>query len=866
MAKNVEIKISADAKDAEKGLNRVASAAKRAGNSMDNFSDKMGRVNGACSGAIAGTNKMAGALNAISTVMSASVLRQVADAIVSIGTATIGAAAQMRQYEIAFQTMLKSAEDGHIMLQQLQKFAAETPFDVPGVVEAAQQLMAFGFTAEEIIPTLRNLGDTAAGLGKGTAGVQQIAYAMGQIRTSGTLKTQDINQLTTAGISAWEILAEAAGKSVMEIKKMTERGMIDSLKAVEVLTAGMEERYGGMMAKTAEEVTGLWSNIIEGIGTAQATLGAFMTEAGNVKGILKEVSEAVTGVSDSLMESYNAGKSFGEAIREAVPEPVLVAVGALAALFAGAVVAGFAAATMAAWGFITATLPISGTVLAVSAAVGAAVTAIAIYWDEIRAATEVAWNSIAGLITGTINSVLAVVFKGLEQLSYGISKAAGFLGKDTTEIDKFHDAVDGALQEALNGASDGFANLTLGANTYADALERIKAEQRGLTGTSDDWDSVSAEFNPYALLNEKEKVEGPTKPIVDLTPLGMDANNTAMKASEKRVASLKENLERARKETDKFKHALDDLQADISYADMYGDEKAQEGIRRETKQRLQSLQEVLDKQREAVTEAEKYRLVAMEEGNAEAIKRAEELLKTRADLLRESLAQEEDIKASIEVQGAEKLANYLSSVEQAVVGMGKSIAGEFSDAVTSILTGSQSASAALAQFARNVITNALKMAAEFAGLCATLALFGVIPPGPIAAKMMFGIDPKHPYAEGSRGAKLAAGHATGGYISGPDTSTSDSIPSMLSNGEYVVNAAAVRKIGVPTLDAINAGHGIVPAGTAGAGTTRAQSINLSISTVDASSFGDFLNRGGLDRIKQALLDDGRGFRTEAGTW
>lgn len=47
--------------------------------------------------------------------------------------------------------------------------------------------------------------------------------------------------------------------------------------------------------------------------------------------------------------------------------------------------------------------------------------------------------------------------------------------------------------------------------------------------------------------------------------------------------------------------------------------------------------------------------------------------------------------------------------------------------------------------------------------------------------------------------------ATGGYISGPGTSTSDSIPAMLSDGEFVVNAAAVAQPGVrDTLEALNA--------------------------------------------------------------
>jgi hypothetical protein len=46
--------------------------------------------------------------------------------------------------------------------------------------------------------------------------------------------------------------------------------------------------------------------------------------------------------------------------------------------------------------------------------------------------------------------------------------------------------------------------------------------------------------------------------------------------------------------------------------------------------------------------------------------------------------------------------------------------------------------------------------------------------------------------------------ATGGYISGEGTGTSDSIPAMLSNGEFVVNAKAT-KMHFGLLDSINKG-------------------------------------------------------------
>jgi TP901 family phage tail tape measure protein len=45
----------------------------------------------------------------------------------------------------------------------------------------------------------------------------------------------------------------------------------------------------------------------------------------------------------------------------------------------------------------------------------------------------------------------------------------------------------------------------------------------------------------------------------------------------------------------------------------------------------------------------------------------------------------------------------------------------------------------------------------------------------------------------------------GGNVRGPGTGTSDSIPAMLSNGEYVIKADSVKKYGTETFDALNAG-------------------------------------------------------------
>jgi len=45
--------------------------------------------------------------------------------------------------------------------------------------------------------------------------------------------------------------------------------------------------------------------------------------------------------------------------------------------------------------------------------------------------------------------------------------------------------------------------------------------------------------------------------------------------------------------------------------------------------------------------------------------------------------------------------------------------------------------------------------------------------------------------------------ASGGYVTGPGTGTSDSIPARLSNGEFVMSAAAVKNYGVDFMNSLN---------------------------------------------------------------
>lgn len=103
---------------------------------------------------------------------------------------------------------------------------------------------------------------------------------------------------------------------------------------------------------------------------------------------------------------------------------------------------------------------------------------------------------------------------------------------------------------------------------------------------------------------------------------------------------------------------------------------------------------------------------------------------------------------------------------------------------------------------------------------------------------------------GGAGGAAAVAAAEGGHIRGPGTSTSDSIPAQLSDGEFVVRTKAVQQPGIlPLLTAINAGalKGVngptsVPKFAAGGqvGGASAGPVIKMVNVLDPTTLGDHL--------------------------
>ena len=211
--------------------------------------------------------------------------------------------AQLEQTRVAFTSMLGSAQLADTMIADLQKFAAETPFEMPGVRRSAQQLLAFGYDAQEIIPTLTALGNAASGLGRGQDGFNHLAFVFGQIRTTGQLMGQDVMQLAQLGVPVKDILAKNLGLTKEVLARIGEQG-IDADIAIKALIDGMNERFPEMMKKQSETFEGVLSNIKDNLGQAFGLSGLPIFE--EAKTMLLEIKN----ITDTMLANVQGGKSI----------------------------------------------------------------------------------------------------------------------------------------------------------------------------------------------------------------------------------------------------------------------------------------------------------------------------------------------------------------------------------------------------------------------------------------------------------------------------------------------------------------------------------------------------------------------------
>jgi len=239
----LRFRLTAEDADALRGLNRVSDQA-------DHTSSKLGGIGKA--GVAVGT--MIGGM----ATMGISALGGLASSAISTGLSTASA---MQQANIGFTTLLGSAEKSKAFVGDLSKFAANTPFEFPGLVDSSRTLLGVGVAAKDVVPMLTDFGDAAGALAIDQDHFQGIMMATSQAISAGKFQAGDLNQIMNNGLPVWSILSKAMHKTVPELRDMSSAGQLLAKDVLPALQSQMHKDYGGAMQQQSQTLSGLWSTM-----------------------------------------------------------------------------------------------------------------------------------------------------------------------------------------------------------------------------------------------------------------------------------------------------------------------------------------------------------------------------------------------------------------------------------------------------------------------------------------------------------------------------------------------------------------------------------------------------------------------------
>lgn len=226
-------------------MRRTAKVAEESGTGLDKFADRLGKL----------AASMGLAFGAKELVQNLVKIR-----------------GEFQQLDVAFRTMLGSAEKADVLMSQLVRTAATTPFDLQGVAQGAKQLLAYGIAAEDVNDTLVRCGDVAAGL---SIPLNDLVYLYGTTMTQGRMFTQDLRQFQGRGIPIAEELAKVLGTTTDKLGDMVTAGRVTSdvfQQAFNNMTSA-GSRFGGLMDEQSKTITGQISNIEDAIDVMFNKLG-----------------------------------------------------------------------------------------------------------------------------------------------------------------------------------------------------------------------------------------------------------------------------------------------------------------------------------------------------------------------------------------------------------------------------------------------------------------------------------------------------------------------------------------------------------------------------------------------------------------
>lgn len=791
-------------------------------------------------------------------MFAASLATEVASALADFGRKIVELGLGAENGVARFDAMVNSTVGGVEAMKLFNTVSRDT-YDFESVKEMGIDLMNVGYSANNAAAMIKLCADTAAGLGKGEQGARKLVEILSRMQSTGEMSSRQMIALQQSGMDIDKAFSSVSMTAEQAMEAM-DNGTLDAQTAVEALTNYMKSEFDGQMAKSKKNIIDEWGDVEGNLAAICGSIGVAIFEAFDKSGIVQTLVDFTQDLLDLVWsDGTSAFSEFGTIAQWALDaiddglEIVRTAVKAVIVIFyklndaarnIGSAIAGYLA-------------PILRPLQAI--------------WDKIK--------SIISTLGGAVQEYVGTAWDELVGPRKGVPK------EYNEDDNHFHTAI---RAPKATGGSVG--------STPHESAPRMSQEEREQQRQVDALIKKYTDWIGVRQANEKAAIEE------------MKVRATMLTGEAKADADRKVKLAEYKKTYDDL---IDSYEKEIKLAENIQDDGTRQAVADRISEQERDAKELYEAQIEALQYAERYKqqqanskeLMATFGADPNSIKAYVDAIKTTvtdamAEIDQAMATAGEDQEAGInglaKVLGMspeaikeemaaknETLQEFVDNYKQKLVDAGEAETNQvkntknwkdamvsywqeagksMGEAFSSILTGTKSAGAALGDFVKTIFQNALKIATEWLGL---FAIYSIVGDPKLAARWaghtLFGMD------FGSK-TKGKFGFATGGYVAGPGTGTSDSIPAMLSNGEYVITSQAVNRIGRDNLDAINAGR--VPDLGSNGGVTAISggNVTLNVSAVDASGFSAFLQRGGLDAIKQALFDNNRNFAAESGVW
>lgn len=279
---------------------RMAEAVKNANKQLNSAENIVNKAIGNTSGLSGALGALGGSLGSLRSLASGAAAGFAAMKLKDYGQYALQTSAAFEQLAISFRVMTGSAQTGQELTDAIIELGAQTPMTAQQLSKAAQLLLSFGESAENIIPDLKLLGDITGGE---VNRFNMLALAFAQVGANGRLMGQDLLQMVNAGFNPLQIMSQKTGRSMGELRKEMEEGRISFQMVRQAMEDATKEggRYFGLMEQQSQSLNGrlstlgdTWEQVAKDIGDIFAPTAKAATE------VLISLGEEVKKVTEWL--------------------------------------------------------------------------------------------------------------------------------------------------------------------------------------------------------------------------------------------------------------------------------------------------------------------------------------------------------------------------------------------------------------------------------------------------------------------------------------------------------------------------------------------------------------------------------------